>query len=270
MIARRTIQSRMNAYNRAVSPAGRNSSRMPSGVSATMTVSRTSGELRRSSGLDDDGVGNLVVQTLPRLAEDEQMVNQRVERDEPEQSIDDVAEPEQPTERDRRTIGSHHLDVEDFLAEGLTVSNHGADGQNEPGREPERTKSQADPQTLGWALSHEDAIGETVQHQAQHHRQVHQSAESDAVQHCRTEAGAATCGHDLGRWVDDILDDRLGRRVRIAHRRSCSGAAEFTIGVRGSWILENAERCIREYRCQTAWPSAGCRRATNHSVEARV
>src|SRR5262245_21754322 len=223
MIARRTIQSRMNAYSRAVRPAGRNSSRMPSGVSATMTVSRTSGELRRSSGLNDDGVGNLVVQTLSRLAEDEQKVDQPVERDEREQSIDDIAEPEQPAERALRTIGSDHLDVENFFAEGLAISFDGADGQSEPGREPERTKSQADPQTLGWALSHEGAIGKTAQEQAQHHRQVHQSAESDAVQNCRTEACAATRGDDVGRRVDDILDDRLGRRVRIAHRRSCSG-----------------------------------------------
>src|SRR6266852_1938186 len=94
MIASRITQSRPNAYKRALRPAGRSSSRMPSGVSAATTVSNTPWALRVCSGFDDDGVRKLVVQALPRFSEDEKHVDEPVERDDADQPVHDVAQPE--------------------------------------------------------------------------------------------------------------------------------------------------------------------------------
>ena len=72
-------QSSSERVERATSPAGRSSSRMPSGVSAETTVSSARLPSAGSSGLDDDGIGDLVVEALARLPEDEEHVDQAVE-----------------------------------------------------------------------------------------------------------------------------------------------------------------------------------------------
>src|SRR5436190_13795163 len=79
--ASRISRSRVNAQNRGASPAGRSWSMMPSGVSTSTIVSRTSPvtEQPQRSELDDDGVGDPVVQALLRLAENKQVVHQVVE-----------------------------------------------------------------------------------------------------------------------------------------------------------------------------------------------
>src|SRR5262245_55753593 len=89
-IASRITPSSAKARKRAERPAGRSSSRMPSGVSTATTVSRMSARRGRSSGLDDDGVGNVVVQTAPCFTEDEQNVDETVQRDDAEHAVDDV------------------------------------------------------------------------------------------------------------------------------------------------------------------------------------
>src|SRR3954469_23960155 len=87
------------AQKRADNPAGRISSRMPSGVSAETTESSTSGD-------DDDRVRDLVVDALARIAEDQQRIDPAVEGNDPEHSVHDVAQPEDAGERDRRAIGA--------------------------------------------------------------------------------------------------------------------------------------------------------------------
>src|SRR6266536_563915 len=94
------------AQKRADNPAGRISSRMPSGVSAETTESSTSGD-------DDDRVRDLVVHALARIAEDQQAVDEEIgperARDE---SVHDVAQPEDAPEGRRRAVRSHDLDAE--------------------------------------------------------------------------------------------------------------------------------------------------------------
>src|SRR3954451_15525874 len=92
---KRITQSSANAYRRAVTPAGRSSSNTPSGVSAATTVSNTFGALGIVSGFHDEGVGELVVEALPRVSEDEQVIDERVERDDADQPVDEIAQPEQ-------------------------------------------------------------------------------------------------------------------------------------------------------------------------------
>src|SRR3954469_11637433 len=87
MTAMRISQSMTNAQKRAESPAGRISSRMPSGVSAETIESSTSGD-------DDDRVRDLVVYALARVTEDQQRIDPAVQRDDSEQSIHDIAQPE--------------------------------------------------------------------------------------------------------------------------------------------------------------------------------
>src|SRR6188768_3670074 len=94
----RTRKSSANALKRALNPAGRSSSSIPSGVSAATTVSSTSCAIRRS-GPDDDRVGDQVMNGLAPRAEDEQHIDDAVQRDHLEQAIDDVAQPKYSTER---------------------------------------------------------------------------------------------------------------------------------------------------------------------------
>src|SRR5262245_20372812 len=124
MMARRMMPSMTNAQNRAPMPAGRSSSRMPSGVSTAKTVSMTAPRRGRSSGLDDDGVGNVVVQTASRVTEDEQHVDDAVQRNQPQQSVHDVAQPDQPRERRSRSVAPHDLDAAGLLADRLAVGPH--------------------------------------------------------------------------------------------------------------------------------------------------
>src|SRR3954468_5694931 len=99
----RISQSIANAQKRAESPAGRISSRIPSGVSAETTESSTSGD-------DDDRVRDLVVHALARVAEDHERIDPAVERDDSEETVDHVAQPEDATERGRRAVRAHDLD----------------------------------------------------------------------------------------------------------------------------------------------------------------
>src|SRR6185503_7079519 len=101
--------SMTNAQKRAESPAGRISSRMPSGVSAATTESSTSGD-------DDDGVRDLVVNALARITEDQQAVYQKIEAESAgDQAVHEVAQPEDAAERGGRAVSADHLDAEPLL-----------------------------------------------------------------------------------------------------------------------------------------------------------
>src|SRR4051812_8251084 len=115
MSATRISQSMTNAQKRAESPAGRSSSRIPSGVSAATTESSTSGD-------DDDRVGDLVVDALAGGAEDQQRIDPAVQRDHAEQPVDDVSQPEDAAERSGRAVRADDLDAEPFLGDRLTVA----------------------------------------------------------------------------------------------------------------------------------------------------
>src|SRR6185503_12521782 len=94
-MAMRISPSMTNAQKRAESPAGRISSRMPSGVSAATTESSTSGD-------DDDRVRDPVVNALARVTEDQQAVDEEIEpEDAGDQAVHDVAQPEDAPERGR-------------------------------------------------------------------------------------------------------------------------------------------------------------------------
>src|SRR6476659_8753558 len=88
---------------------------MPSGVSAATTLSSTIAAWRDCSGDDDDRVRDHVVQTLPRLPEDEEAVDERVEWDDPEQAVDHVAQPEDAAGRHWRAALADDLDAEHLL-----------------------------------------------------------------------------------------------------------------------------------------------------------
>src|SRR5215204_1238846 len=110
MAARRITPSRTKAQDRAHIPAGRSSSRIPSGVSEATTVSRMSRTRGRASGLDDDGVGNVIVHAAARVAEDEQPVDDAVERDDAEEAVHEVAADNHPRNRHFRTVFAKDLD----------------------------------------------------------------------------------------------------------------------------------------------------------------
>src|SRR5262245_24375012 len=95
---------------------------MPSGVSAATTVSSTLFARPGSLGHDDDGVRKLVVQTLPRFPEDQQRVEHTHERDQADQPDHEVAQPEDPADRNRRSVLAHDLDAEHLLGERLSVA----------------------------------------------------------------------------------------------------------------------------------------------------
>src|SRR5690349_10365891 len=130
----RINQSTANAQKRGLRPAGRNSSRMPSGVSAATTVSRTSlayvDKLRGASRPNDNRIGHLVVQTLSCLAKNEQDFDEAVERNDADDRVDDVAQPEDAAERHGGPVAANHLDAGEFLADCLPVAQH------EPDRQP--------------------------------------------------------------------------------------------------------------------------------------
>src|SRR3954469_2051162 len=121
MTERRMMASRANAHDRAHNPAGRSSSRMPSGVSAATTVSRMSRPPGRDSGLDDDGVGNVVVHAAARVAEDEQRVDEGVEGNDPEEAVHEVTADEHPRDRHFRAVRAQDLDLAGLLADRLPV-----------------------------------------------------------------------------------------------------------------------------------------------------
>src|SRR2546423_14521836 len=100
---------------------------MPSGVSAATTVSRASVATRGRSGLDDDRVCDLGVETLPRFAEDEERVQQGVERHDADEPVHDIAQPEKSAERYRWTVGADNLDAEEPLGDCLSVPLHVSD-----------------------------------------------------------------------------------------------------------------------------------------------
>src|SRR5258706_16159935 len=116
---------------------------MPSGVSAATTVSSIPWALGELSRLDDDGVGNLVVQTLPRFTEDEEQIDQAVERDDADQSVDDVAQPEDASERNRRSVGAHDLDPQQLLGDRLSVLRDVLDREPAPDDEPDERDPEA-------------------------------------------------------------------------------------------------------------------------------
>src|SRR3569832_1699794 len=111
-MAMRISQSIAKAQKRADNPAGRISSRMPSGVSAETTESSTSGD-------DDDRIRDLVVHALAGVAEDQQRIDPLVERDDSQQPVHHVAQPEDAGERCGAAILAHDLDAQPLLGDGL-------------------------------------------------------------------------------------------------------------------------------------------------------
>src|SRR5262245_4987361 len=98
-MATRISASMTNAQKRAERPAGRISSRMPSGVYAATTESSTSGD-------DDDRVSDLVVNALARITEDQQAVDEEIEAERTgDHAVHEVAQPEDARERRRRSVG---------------------------------------------------------------------------------------------------------------------------------------------------------------------
>src|SRR5262245_53459084 len=102
---------------------------MPSGVSAETTVSSTPAATETRSGDDDNCVRDLVMQTLPRLSEDEQRIDEAEQRNQADDPDHEIAEPEEPRERHRRAVAAHDLDAEDLLADRLAVPRDVLDGQ---------------------------------------------------------------------------------------------------------------------------------------------
>src|SRR5688500_12332788 len=97
---------------------------MPSGDSLATIVSRTTGALTRGSGLDDDRIGEVVVQAPLRRPEDEEHVDDAVNRNDVQQAIDDVAQPEDAGDAGAAPVAAYHLDAEDLLADRLAVGAH--------------------------------------------------------------------------------------------------------------------------------------------------
>src|SRR4051794_40564925 len=104
-------------------PAGRSTSSIPSGASAVTTVSSEvtahPGKGRFASSLDDDRVGDVVVQALARVAEDHQAVDKRVdragERDHHDDPADEIAQAQQAAERCPFAVRAHDAHAEQLL-----------------------------------------------------------------------------------------------------------------------------------------------------------
>src|SRR5439155_5778659 len=134
----RISRSRLNAQNRDASPAGRSWSMMPSGVSASTIVSRTSPvtEQPQRSELDDHRIGDPVVQALLRLAENKQVVHQVVETadhwNQRGQPVHDIPHPEDSPERCPRPVFPHDFDTHQPLGDRLPVALHENDGDPGP------------------------------------------------------------------------------------------------------------------------------------------
>src|SRR4029078_8114748 len=143
--ARRMMPSMRKAQEREQIPAGRSSSKMPSGVSVDTTVSRISPRSARASGLDDDRVGNVIVHAAPRVAEDEQDVDEAVERNHPEEPVDDVAPDDHAGGRHFGPVGAPDLDLEGLLADRLPVLTQEPDGEEHPDDEANARHRQPGP-----------------------------------------------------------------------------------------------------------------------------
>src|SRR4051812_34505907 len=220
MITKRMPQSSANAYRRGVRPAGRSSRRMPSGVSAATTVSRMSRESRPASRLHDDGVGNLVVQALPRIPEDEQDLHDAVERPDQrnrrDQAVDDVAQPEDAVERHRRAVAANHLDAQNLLGDRLTVLLDVLDRQPEPDDRTGQRRHERDgdhgARVAAGSRRRERARDEKPEQQwSGAHR-----AGDQAVEQHGAEPGSAVSGYDPDD-IDDIGDRGPRRCIWIGH-----------------------------------------------------
>src|SRR5688572_24163214 len=105
---------------------------MPSGVSASTTVSSISRDTSPAvSGLHDARVSDLVVNALARLAEDQQRIDEAVQRDDAQHAIDHISQPEDAADRCRAAIRAHHFDAKHLLRDALAVLLHELVG--EPG-----------------------------------------------------------------------------------------------------------------------------------------
>src|SRR5262245_58981070 len=221
----RISQSSANAYARTLRPAGRSSSRMPSGVSTGTTVSRASG--RPASGLDDDGVRNLVMQTLAGLGKDEQRIDHAVRRDDAYHPVEDVAEPNEPPQRSRRAVAAHHFDPNQLLADRLAVARHRLDVGPTETHEPDESGDKA--------ADHFRGIFEIVrpgEDRAHDERQVYSLHEEEAVENRRPQTGTAIRENDSRVLDRHIVNGSLGRSVRVIHRALLGlyWASEWIIG----------------------------------------
>src|SRR5829696_6088456 len=143
MATRRIMPSIRNAHDRAHTPAGRSSSRMPSGVSAATTVSSIWRRPARASGFDDDRVGNVVVHAASLAAEDEERVDDAVERDHSEHGVREVTRDDHARDRHFRTVFAQELDLTGLLADRLAVLAEQLDGEEHPRDETDAAHDQA-------------------------------------------------------------------------------------------------------------------------------
>src|SRR4051812_27342998 len=122
-MAKQISLSTRNAQKRALIPAGRSSSRMPSGVSAATTESST-----RLAGKDagsrrhDNRVGDAIVQALLGITENEEHVDEREDHRDPQQRGYEISQPEDPAQRGTGTIRAHHFDTQQFLGNALAIA----------------------------------------------------------------------------------------------------------------------------------------------------
>src|SRR5882757_4516213 len=81
---------------------------------------------RDGSGLHDNRIGELIVQTLAGLAENQQCVHQPEDvadhGNETQHGADHIAQPENPSERGRGAVAAHDLDTRDSLADALAIA----------------------------------------------------------------------------------------------------------------------------------------------------
>src|SRR5438552_2403418 len=202
-------------------PAGRNASAMPSGVSAVYSVSSDTLIFERRCGaplrLHDDGVGDVVVQALVRLAKNQQAVDEHVEhadeRDDADHAADRVAQPDEPAERRALAVAAYDAQAEQHLADRLPARGekealHGGE-QHEPadGLHEERGH-------------HRDvAGGHHLPHRRREHQTPRQRADQKAVEEGSDEACAASAQFDAV-GADHIGHMRRRRREAIAIRNA--------------------------------------------------
>src|SRR4026209_240755 len=183
------------------SPAGRSSSRMPSGVSTATTVSSPSDTLPPLR-LDDDGVRHPIVQALAPFTEDEQHFDDGVARNEPENPCQEIPTDDQRAQRRTRAAGETHLDVEVLLRERLAGGAHLP--QRQPAEDHESNEGQAQ------SKEHETRGGGIVagarDHRSKNPREVNQGREDQAVHDRRAKASRGLGENDrlgLDHYVAD-------------------------------------------------------------------
>src|SRR4051812_32528853 len=226
---------------------------MPSGVSAATTVSRISPRCRRTSGFDDDGVGKVIVDAAPCIAEDEERVDEAVERDQPKESVHEIAPDDDPRDGHFRAVGAQEFDPAGLLADRLPVLPEKLDGDPEPRNQADGGQRDPNPHAGAKVVSARRSGGRETGDGCDNQRHIDEQTENQPVEDAGAQPRAAIGELNAYRGVDDILNDSLRRRVRICH-----AWAWFVMGsVRGEGC-----RCIL-HRYSASSPTVFVRCAPN-------